>query len=414
MEASMDIARESIAEKRESTDASLGAERARTDAAAIGLPERARRLAAALVERERILVDRQLRKLRDDDDLVLARERLAAKAPRDSVTSERERADTATLGERARNDSFVQRERQRSDTAIQTERSEHDADPSERACRADTDEKLEAERRRVDRAVASLGSTEEALSVAKGEIERRSDVLAMVAHELRNPLSVIAMNTDFIAEGLPDGEARVAAEEVTSSVARMQRLISDLVDLARIEGGTLRVALRPLDVGALLGEIRAAYAPLFARRGVTFTCGPCAPGFVATFDHDRILQVLSNLLSNAMKFTPSGGMVSLSMERRADDIELAVKDTGAGIAGAALPRVFNRFWQACGDPGTGLGLGLYICEKIVTAHAGRIWVESEPGKGTTFRFTLPASPPGAWASDSPGACARGPDPRRDV
>src|SRR5207244_12179240 len=114
--------------------------------------------------------------------------------------------------------------------------------------------------------------------------------------------------------------------------------------------------------------------PRFATRGVTFACVPPRAGVVATFDHDRIVQVLSNLLSNAMKFTPVGGTVNLCMDRRADAIELAVSDTGAGIAEPMLPRVFNRFWQASSEPGTGLGLGLYICEKIVTAHAGRIWV----------------------------------------
>jgi signal transduction histidine kinase len=125
---------------------------------------------------------------------------------------------------------------------------------------------------------------------------------------------------------------------------------------------------------------------------LTFTCEPRAPGIVAEFDHDRVVQVLSNLLSNAMKATPAGGAVSLCVERRANDIEFAVEDTGAGIAAHSLPHVFNRFWQGNSEPGTGLGLGLYICEKIVAAHAGRIWVESELGRGTTFRFTLPAPP----------------------
>ena len=90
-----------------------------------------------------------------------------------------------------------------------------------------------------------------------------------------------------------------------------------------------------------------------------------------------------------MKFTPGGGTVNLCVEQRTDEIEFSVRDTGAGIAEHALPRVFSRFWQGDNEPGTGLGLGLYICEKIVTAHGGRIWVESELGKGTTFRFSLP-------------------------
>jgi signal transduction histidine kinase len=389
----MDV-RKSIAEKRENTDASLGAERASANDIADKAVARARRLADDLVERERLVVDEQLRKFRDSADVVLARGRRSSTAPIGFVAPERALADRATIGERENNDAIIEQERQRSDDAVQAQRDEHVTDAAEQTRRADTDEKLGAERLRVDRAVMFLGSTEDALSFAEKEIERRSDVLAIVAHELRNPLAVISMNVDFIAERLVDPEVREPATEVQHTVARMTRLLHDLLDLARIEGGTLRILKQPFDVGALLSEILAAYEPLFSKRGLTFTCEPRAPGIVAKFDHDRVVQVLSNLLSNAMKATPAGGVVSLCIERRADDIEFAVKDTGAGIAALALPHVFNRFWQGNSAPGTGLGLGLYICDKIIAAHAGRIWVESEAGRGTTFRFTLPAPPAG--------------------
>ena len=386
----MKNAQESIAERRQSTNASLQAERA-SAVIADGGAARARRLAEDLIERERLTVDEQLRKFRDDADTRLADERLGSRPPRESVTSERARADKATGGERAVNDAILQQERQRSDDAIH-KRDEDAPHSPERARRAETDEKLGAERLRVDRAVSLLGSTEKALSIAEQEVERRSHVLAMVAHELRNPLAVVMMNTDFISDGLVDPGRREAAEEVRCSVARMERLLMDLLDVARIEAGILRIVKRPFDMGALMSEIHAAYGPLFAKRGVTFECGPRAPGIVVTFDHDRIVQVLSNLLTNAMKFTPTGGKVSVRIEPGIDNIELAVTDTGAGIPSHALPSVFNRFWQASSEPGAGLGLGLYICERIVAAHAGRIWVESEVGTGTTFRLTLPKPP----------------------
>jgi signal transduction histidine kinase len=385
----MEVIRKSIAEKRGSTDASLDAERASADIVAIEAVERARRLADDLIERERIVVDEQLRKFRDSADIVLAYQRLASTAQVDSVTSERVLADKAKIGEREINDIILKQERHRSDDAMQVQRDASAPDRDEGTRRADTDEKLRDERLRVDRAVSLLGSTEDALSIAEQEVQRRSNVLAMVAHELRNPLCVIAMNTEFIAGTLVDPEARESADEVQRSIARMQRLLMDLVDLARIEGGALRIVKLPFDVGALVSEILAAYQPLFSKRGVTFTSSVGAPGVIAAFDHDRIVQVLSNLLSNAMKFTPAGGAVTLRLERYDDHVELAVSDTGPGIAADALPRVFNRFWQARSEPGTGLGLGLYICEKIIAAHAGRIWVESEIGSGTTFRFTLP-------------------------
>jgi signal transduction histidine kinase len=345
-----------------------------------------------LVEHDRLIVDARLRKFRDGSDIVLARERTASTAPLGLVAPERTLADKATVRERETDDAAMRQERQRSDDAVQMQRDEHAAGAVDRARREDTDEKLRAERLRVDRALTSLGNTEQALSLAEQEIQRRSSVLAMVAHELRNPLAVISMNMEFIADRLVDTEISEPATEVQLSVARMNRLLEDLLDLARIEGGTLRITKRPFDVSALLSEILAAYGPFFSKRGVSFTSEPLAPGTpgtVALFDHDRIVQVLSNLLSNAMKATPAGGTVSLRVDRRVDHIELAVKDTGTGIAADALPHLFNRFWQGTSAAGAGLGLGLYICEKIVAAHAGRIWVESELGRGTTFRFRLP-------------------------
>jgi signal transduction histidine kinase len=384
----METVRKSLAETRESTDWSLGAERATGNAAA-DTSARARRLADDLVERERIVLDERLRKFRDSADFALARERIASTAPPNFVAPERKRADEATKGERGVHDSVTQGERKRSDDAVHVQRTQQDAGRDEHARRADTDEKLGAERLGVDRAVTFLGSTEQALSLAEAEIERRSNVLAMVAHELRNPLAIISMNADFIADRVLDEEVREPATEVQHSVARMSRLLQDLIDLARIEGGSFRIVKRPVDVGTLLNEILAAYGPLSSKRGLNLVCEAREPGIVATFDHDRIVQVLSNLICNAMKFTAPGGTVSLLMERRDDHIELAVKDTGAGMPAQALPHVFNRFWQGSSEPATGLGLGLYICEKIVSAHAGRIWVESELGRGTTFRFTLP-------------------------
>jgi signal transduction histidine kinase len=383
----METVRKSIAEKRENTDVSLGAERASAIAVANKAEARARRL-ADLVERERLVVDEQLRRFRDSADLMLARGRLASTAPLGFVAPERILADQATLDEREKDDDIIEHERRRSDGAVRAQREAQVADPAEQVRRTDTDEKLGAERLRVDRAVTVLGSTEEALSLAEKEIERRGNVLAMVAHELRNPLAIISMNVDFIAESA-DPEVREPATEAQHSVARMTRLLRDLLDLARIEGGSLRILKQPFDVGELLNEILGAYEPLFSTRGLSFTCESQAPGIVVNFDHDRVVQVLSNLLSNAMKATPAGGAVSLGVERGADHIEFAVKDTGAGIPAQALPHVFTRFWQGNCEPGTGLGLGLYICQSIVAAHAGRIWVESAIGRGTTFRFTLP-------------------------
>jgi signal transduction histidine kinase len=183
---------------------------------------------------------------------------------------------------------------------------------------------------------------------------------------------------------------REAAGEVTRAAARMGRQLSDLVDLARIESGTLRIVKAPRDVGTLLVAIRQSYGPLLAKRAVSFTVVAPFPAIVASFDHGRIVQVLSNLIGHAIKFTAPGGRVGLHVERQWQQVQFVLRDNGRGIPPEALPHLFERFSRSDGDVRRGLGLGLYICQRIVEAHGGRIWVESEFGTGTTFRFTLPA------------------------
>jgi signal transduction histidine kinase len=139
----------------------------------------------------------------------------------------------------------------------------------------------------------------------------------------------------------------------------------------------------------LVDEVLKSYRPLFAARGVTLaTEAPDVP-LIASFDYDRIVQVLSNLLGNAMKYTPRSGTVVLRVEQGAGQIELTLRDSGTGIRADAVPHIFERFWQLDKEERRGLGLGLYICQVLVEAHGGRIGVESTYGKGATFRFTLP-------------------------
>jgi signal transduction histidine kinase len=159
--------------------------------------------------------------------------------------------------------------------------------------------------------------------------------------------------------------------------------------MTRIQSGAFCITKLRHDVGMLLQEVHQSYRSLFADRGMVFTVEIPPVPVVAAFDRDRIVQVLSNLLGNAMKFVAARGTIRLGVEQRAEEIEVVLSDTGPGIPPNALPHVFKRFWQIDGSARRGLGLGLYICEKIVGAHGGRIWVESDLGKGTTFRFTLP-------------------------
>ena len=313
-------------------------------------------------------------------------------AVRRGLAAERAGTDACLGAERATEDARTERTWENqlhgSDNLIDRDRLLADAQLVR--FREDTNEKLFRERTRVDAAVAALVETKDALAHAHIEQAHRTDAFAMVAHDLRNPLSIITMNAEIIAGSTKEADTREAAQEVQVAAARMERLLADLLDVARIESGTLRIFKREHDVDAFLAEVVRCYRPLFEARGMTLAVELPGHPLTAWFDHDRIVQVLSNLLGNAMKFTPPGRTVHLCMGQRGTDLEFVVRDTGPGIAANHLPHVFKRFWQLNHNTQSGLGLGLYICDKIIEAHAGRIWVESTPGEGSTFRFTLPA------------------------
>jgi signal transduction histidine kinase len=385
----MERVREAIKESRAHTDASLGAERASTDSETNRMAAKAQRVLDDVIEHDRLLADERLLKFRHGVDISRARDRSASSAV--SLETERAAADEGRRVERDAADAFVDQERQRADAAVNTGRREQEAQRVRlEAHREVTDEQLLTERDGADSAVASFEKTRAALARAEREQGRRDAVLGMVSHDLRSPLSIIVMNAQFITDETKDAAVGEAAQEITQAGARMERLLADLLDIARIESGMLRIVRRPHDVGALVGEVFRSYRPLFADRGMTFTTEARGAPLLASFDHDRIIQVLSNLLGNAMKFTPRDGTVGLVVERRGAEIEFVLRDNGPGIHPDMLPHVFKRFWQVDLGMRRGLGLGLYICEQIVNAHGGRIWAESELGNGTTFRFTLPA------------------------
>jgi signal transduction histidine kinase len=140
-----------------------------------------------------------------------------------------------------------------------------------------------------------------------------------------------------------------------------------------------------------LSEVLKTYEPLFANRQLTFTLDMPAAAIVVSFDYDRIVQVLSNFLGNPMQFTPRGGTVALHVQQPLHQVEFSLVNSGSGISPSDLPHIFERFWQIDNHARRGLGLGLYICKTIVDGHGGAITAENELGKGTTIRFSLPAT-----------------------
>jgi hypothetical protein len=230
---------------------------------------------------------------------------------------------------------------------------------------------------------------ESALELAERSKRVRDEVLAVVAHDLRNPVHTV-LGAAGVVEEVPAGEAQHRQVQVIQRAARrMERLISDLVDVASIENGTLSLRIAPVDLTALVSdslelvEVQAHERRIDIHREID-------PGIPTVMgDHDRLMQTLSNLLGNAIKFTPEGGNVRLRLTHSGNEVRLSVADTGIGISPTDLPRVFDRFWRAHDTTSKGAGLGLSIACGIIEAHGGRIWAESQQGVGTTLTFSLP-------------------------
>jgi len=221
--------------------------------------------------------------------------------------------------------------------------------------------------------------------------ETRRQLLADIAHELGTPLAVLQANVEGMLDGVvPVGPERLASLHVQTQL--LTRLVRDLRDLALAQEGQLPLALRPLDLGALAGEVVGAARSLAEGKAIVLEI-PAAPLRV-TADHDRIAQVLHNLLDNAIRYTPSGGSVHLAASRHDGEVRVEVSDTGPGIPDAELPRIFDRFHRVDRSRSRstgGAGLGLAIVKHLVEAHGGHVWARSHVGAGTTVGFALPAA-----------------------
>lgn len=351
--------------ERGDTDQSLRTERAKTDDEIVSRNERSDTAADRIVEKARARAD-----------AVLAEERHKAevKSPRAADAGATDRA-------RVIEDRAVAEERRSADRELSDERDEGRRAIANllRLERERTDRHLGIERNRSDNAVAT-----------------RDEFLGMVSHDLRTLLGGIAFDAATLLRDTPDDDhgrktTRIG-EHIQRYVARMSRLVGDLLDIVSIEAGKLHVEAADHDVVRLLRETVEAFQPLAAAKGIAFTTRLAKQSLLAKLDHERVLQVLANLVSNAIRFTSEGGTIAVEVEPLGDEVRFSVIDTGSGIPANLLEAVFERFWQSDQKiQHQGLGLGLFISRCIVEAHGGRIWAESDVGKGSTFRFTLPAA-----------------------
>jgi PAS domain S-box-containing protein len=226
---------------------------------------------------------------------------------------------------------------------------------------------------------------------AQAAVQARDDMIAVVSHDLGNPLSAIRIGTTLLLRNANDESARQHLEFVRQSAQQMENLVNDLLDVKRLEAGTMALRTDVVQIPDVLHNVLEVFRPIAAGRDVILAshCDDDLPQLAA--DRQRLIQVLSNLIGNALKFTDAGGRVTIDAKATRDVVLFSVADTGSGIDPLHLPHVFDRFWQARREGRKGLGLGLAIARGVVDAHGGRIWAESTPGDGSTFLFTIPVA-----------------------
>jgi len=232
-------------------------------------------------------------------------------------------------------------------------------------------------------------------AAAHTAIEARDNLLTFIAHDVRNYLSTIRMAGELLSRAGPEGERRKGRkqlEAIKRAAVRMEHLIEGLRDASMIETGQFAVQKEPQDTRALAEEAVRSLEPQAEAASVRLTMQVEGDVPRAYGDGGRILQVLANLVSNALRFTPAGGEVRITVKPAPPGVCFSVSDTGCGIPEEQLAHVFERHWRARPVARGSTGLGLYIAKGIVETHGGRIWVQSQLGVGSTFSFTLPGAP----------------------
>ncbi len=358
---------------REKTDKSLEEERDKTDEYLTQPFQEVEDNTHEKVHSIRHAVDQVKESQREALDDDKERVRATADTPLSQVddellAEERERLDTLQAAEREAVDRVRAEERAQKESLVNA-LLDHE--------RRQTDSHLLDERIHVDR-----------------ELITREQFLSIVSHDLKNPLAAISISARLIRKNISKSETGGLLEHlgrIQHSADAMSRMISDLLDVERMAQGKLALDLAKVDLRALLQECGELFAPLVSQQAFSMEIDAGAEPLFADLDHGRILQVLSNLIGNSLKFTPNGGAIELSARKRETHVEVSVTDNGPGISAEAQARIFERFSQLNVAGHQGLGLGLFIAKWIVAAHKGRIWVTSTPGNGCTFSFTLPLS-----------------------
>lgn len=369
--------------ERDSTDEGLRTERRQTDSYLAGTLGAMGNAGDAQVAKVRDKADSVRSDARDRED-----EKLAADGDLENVAGDlklqRAHEDAVLATERSGADNEATAARARRQLALVSLLAHE---------RTDTDLRLKLERTRADQVLSS-----------------REDFMAMVSHDLRTLLGGIAFSAELLNE-LAAANAPIAkvidyANRIQRCCGQMNRIVGDLMDVASIEANKLSIVPELSDPALLVRDSVDAFQPAALLHEVELACESVGGAELIWFDPGRILQVLTNLVGNALKFTPKRGRVTVRVESRAEEVWFAVSDTGEGIPADRLTHIFERFFQTRRNDRRGLGLGLFIVKSIVEAHGGRVWAESAPGTGSRFVFTLPRRHGDLDSADDPVASTK--------
>jgi len=369
--------------ERKQTDDSLYDERGKTDEKFESVLSREEGDIDTAVQMDRDEADQERRQQRSDMDL-----------KRDGSDAKNKRHISA---ERKSEDNAIEKERSNIDMAIDYEREEKERLMKKlvQQERQTTDENLLGERAKTDLEVersVDLLSTEQAAHLnTKSSLTSREEFVAIVSHDLRNPLGAIVSATELLTEKISviDDETKQLVDLIKRNAEISLRLISDILDMERVAQGKLQLLLKPHDIGDIIRHSIESHAHLALAKKIVLKASVIEDSEIVNCDRDRIAQVLSNLIGNALKYTPAEGSVTVEFQKTATEIKISVSDTGPGISEVQKNRIFERFAQLGNKDRQGLGLGLYISKMLIEAHKGKLWVVSLPGEGSTFYFTLP-------------------------
>lgn len=370
---------DNLKENRAKTDDSLQSERKKTDSYLVKENKTVELESNKLVDKNREEADKLLKDSREKIDRE-TKEKTGKKVEH-FLGEERLSSDRASEVARKNEDEILQQERsqkkQISEELLDVERS-------------DTDYNLKFERVGADETTESISVL---VTSANEALNTRDTYLGILSHDLKTPLSAISINAGAIKRAynnhvLEKLDKRFI-DSIERNVATMGRMIDDLLDVEQMVNGVLKLSLKKYDLSKLIEECKELFEPIAESQQVSIQVKPMEAGMITLLDHDRISQVLSNLVGNALKFSKPGDVITIEAKKDKDNYSVSVQDMGPGIPQDKLSEIFERFAQLKDHDKRGAGLGLFISKWIVKAHEGKIYATSTLGKGSTFHFTIP-------------------------